>query len=120
LKNQAAQIIEDAKKAAKNLIDKATAETRNVVDVIVLQYESYKNIPDAEKRLINYGIGLREAIVETLKDLGVAGERRDLGEVDERGEPPPVLELVWKRADRRAEQKNERINVPNNTPGMGR
>lgn len=119
LKDQAAQIIANATKTAKGIIATATEETRNIVEVIANHYESFKGASTAEKQLLNNVIGLREAVEETLEDLGIANERRDLGEVDENGDPPPVLELVLKRADRRTKRKNDRINVPHRTPGMG-
>ena len=53
--------------------------------------------------------GMREAVTETLTQLGVADQRPDVGERDEKGDPPPVLELVFSRADRKAKQLNNEL-----------
>lgn len=119
LKEQAGNIIEDAKKAAENIIKRAKAEVRDVVKVIAGHYESFKNVSTAEKQLVNNVVGLREAVTETLTELGIADQRPDLGETNETGDPPPVLELIFQRASRRTARKNELINVPNNTLGLG-
>jgi DNA-binding transcriptional regulator/RsmH inhibitor MraZ len=52
--------------------------------------------------------------------MGIADQTVELGEVDETGRAPSVLELIFRRADRRTADKNKRINIPNNTPGIGR
>lgn len=92
---------------------------RDVVKVIAGHYESFKNVSTAEKQLVNNVVGLREAVTETLTELGIADQRPDLGETNETGDPPPVLELIFQRASRRTARKNELINVPNNTLGLG-
>lgn len=119
LKEQAGQIMEDARKMAKDIIAKATAETRNIVVAIANQYDNFKRVSTAEKQLINREAALREAVTETLNDLGIADQETDIGEAEETGRAPSVRQLIFRRADRRAADKNKQINIPNNTPGMG-
>lgn len=120
LKEQAGKILADARASAEKIIQDAKTEARNVVEVILHHYEKLKDVPTAQKQLINNVVGLREVVRETLAELKMADQTPDLGERDEKGDPPPVLELIWRRAKRRTERKNELINVPNNTPGLGR
>lgn len=115
LKEQAGQIIEDARKLAKAIIAKATAETGNIVVAIANQYENFKRTSTAEKQLINREAALREAVTETLNDLGIADQETGIGEAEETGRAPSVLQLIFRRADRRAADKNKRINIPDNT-----
>lgn len=119
LKEQAGEIIEKAQKLAKDIIAKATAETRNIVVAIANQYENFKRSSTAEKQLINKETGLREALTETLTDLGIADQTADIDEADEMGRPLSVLQLIFRRADQRAADKNKRINIPDNTPRLG-
>lgn len=119
LKEQAGEIIEKAQKLAREIIAKATEQTRTVVEAIENQYANFKRASTTEKQLINKEAGLREAVTETLTDLGIAGQTPDLGEVDEKGDPVSVLQLIFRRADRRAADKNKRINIPNNNPRLG-
>lgn len=119
MRKQAGQIIEKAQKLATDIITKATEQARTVIEAIENQYANFKRASTAEKQLINKEIGLREAVTETLTDLGIADQRAETGETDETGRPLSVLQLIFRRADRRAADKNKRINIPNNTPGMG-
>lgn len=119
LKEQAGQIIEDARKMAKDIIATATAETRNIVVAIANQYDNFKRASTAEKQLINREVALREAVTETLSDLGIADQATDIGAADETGRAPSVLQLIFRRADRRTTDKNKRINIPDNTPRPG-
>ena len=57
----------------------------------------------------NHLDGINSAVRETLIQLGVAEQRPDVGEIDENGDPPPVLELVFSRAKRKADQLNNEL-----------
>lgn len=73
------------------------------------EIERARTFPEPLTQMQNMMKGMREAISETLTQLGLADQRPDVGEVDENGDPPPVLELVFKRADRKAKKLNKEL-----------
>ena len=70
-----------------------------------------RKFPEPLMQMQNMMTGMREAITETLTQIGVADRCFDVGEVDEKGDPPPVLELVFSRADRKAKQLNKELTA---------
>lgn len=79
-----------------------------------------RKFPEPLMQMQNMMKGIREAITETLTQIGVADQCPDVGEVDEKGDPPPVLELVFSRADRKAKQLNKELTarLAPSGPGM--
>ena len=73
------------------------------------EIERARTFPEPLMQMQNVMKGMREAVTETLTQLGVADQRPDVGERDEKGDPPPVLELVFSRADRKAKQLNNEL-----------
>lgn len=73
------------------------------------EVERARTFPEPLMQMQNVVKGLREAITETLTQLGVANQRPDVGEVDENGDPPPVLELVFTRAARKGKSLNNEL-----------
>ena len=59
--------------------------------------------------LCNRADATNQAVSETLNQLGIADQRPDVGEKDENGDPPPVLELVFSRPNRKAKQLNNEL-----------
>lgn len=110
--------LEALKKQGEKIIENAKTEARRAAQTIVDAWPEFKAVPEPFRQAANNVIALREAISETLQQLGIANKRPDLGERDPEGDPPPVLDLIFKRADHKARQKNELVNT--NTPGMGR
>ena len=78
--------------------------------------------PEPLAQMKNNLDGLREAVSETLRQLGVADQRPDVGERDAKGDPPPVLELVFTRAARKTKALNAelvaRLGYDRGGPGM--
>jgi len=70
-----------------------------------------RKFPEPLMQMQNMMTGMREAITETLTQIGVADKRLDVGELDEKGDPPPVLKLVFSRADRKAKQLNKELTA---------
>lgn len=114
LQAQAADIFEDARKKADAYWEKVKTDALTTMNVMLAEWPAFAKVPEPFKQAINNFMGLREAITETLQELGLANTTPDLGELDEKGDPPPLLELVFKRAGRKAEAKNEllRVNQP--------
>ena len=85
------------------------------------EIERARTFPEPLMQMQNIMKGMREAITETLTQIGVADQCPDVGEVDEKGDPPPVLELVFSRADRKAKQLNKELTarLAPSVPGMG-
>lgn len=75
------------------------------------EIEHARKFPEPLTQMQNAMNGMREAVIETLTQLGVAGQRPDVGELDENGDPPPVLDLVFTRADRKAKKLNNELAV---------
>ena len=75
------------------------------------EIERARGYPEPLMQMQNINNALREAVKETLIQLGVANQRPDVGEVDEKGDPPPVLELVFSRAERKAKKLNNELAV---------
>jgi len=73
------------------------------------EVERARNAPEGLQQMQNYLDATRSAVRETLTQLGVAEQRPDVGETDENGDPPPVLELVFSRAKRKANQLNSEL-----------
>lgn len=73
------------------------------------EIERARTYPEPLMQMQNIMKGMREAVAETLTQLGIADQRPDLGEVDKDGDPPPVLELVFTRADRKAKKLNNEL-----------
>lgn len=70
-----------------------------------------RKFPEPLMQMQNMMKGMREAITETLTQIGVANQRLDVGEVDEKGDPLPVLELVFTRANRKAKHLNKELTA---------
>ncbi len=119
LRAEAETIMADARKQAKEYWDKVRAETVNLMRATAAEWADFVKVPEPFRQAVNNVVSLREAITETLQQLGLASRRSDLGERDETGEPPPVLELIFRRADRKAKAKNELIRT-NERNGPGR
>jgi chromosome segregation ATPase len=73
------------------------------------EVERARNAPEGLQQMQNHLNATRSAVKETLTQLGIADKRHDLGETDESGDPPPVLELVFSRARRKANQLNNEL-----------
>ena len=73
------------------------------------EVERARTFPEPLMQMQNVVKGLREAVTETLTQLGVADQRPDVGEVDENGDPPPVLELVFTRAAQKGKSLNNEL-----------
>lgn len=73
------------------------------------EVERARTFPEPLMQMQNVVTGLREAIAETLTQLGVADQRPDVGEVDKNGDPPPVLELVFTRAAQKGKSLNNEL-----------
>jgi len=114
LKTDAKKIMDDARIQAREYWDIIRAETVNLMKETIAEWGTFAKVPEPFKRALNNAASLREAITETLQQLDFASQRPDLGERDETGERPTVLELVFRRADRKARAKNEllRTNEP--------
>jgi hypothetical protein len=110
-------VLADLKVQAKEFIEQTKAEATAAARFITDNWPAFEKVSDPVKQAMNNVLGLREAIAETLRDLGIANQRPDLGEKGPDGDPPPVLELVMTRADRKAQRKNEL--TAQKTPGMG-
>ena len=73
------------------------------------QIEIARTYPEPLMQMQNALDATDEAIKETLMQLGVADKRPDVGVLDENGDPPPVLELVFSRRDAKAKQRNKEL-----------
>ncbi len=84
------------------------------------EIERARTYPEPLMQMQNFVKSMREAITETLTQIGIADQRPDVGEVDENGDPPPILELVFKRADRKAKKLNNELanRLGRSGPGM--
>ncbi len=69
--------------------------------------EYARSVPEPLQQLQNHIDSLKDAVRDTLTQIGVANQQIDLGEYDEKGEPPPVLELVFSRANRKTKELNQ-------------
>lgn len=78
-----------------------------------------QTFPEPLMQMQNVLDATREAVSETLTQLGIADKRVDVGERDEKGDPPPVLELVFSRAARKAKQLNKELAARLGPPGPG-
>jgi len=118
---QAAEIIAGAKAQASKITKNAIEEGRRAVQIIADGWPGYAAADENYKQLMNQLLGLREAVTQTFGQLlvkfGATGERIDLGERDENGDPPPVHDLVMERGKRSAKRKNELLMGNDNTPG---
>ena len=111
-------VLSGLKAQAREFVEQTKAEATAAARFITDNWPAFEKVSDPVKQAMNNVLGLREAIAETLRDLGIADQRPNLGETGPDGDPPPVLELVMSRADRKARRKNEL--TAQNTPGMGR
>jgi hypothetical protein len=75
------------------------------------EIERARTYPEPLMQMQNINDALRAAVRETLTQLGVADQRPDVGEVDKNGDPPPVLELVFSRAERKAKKLNNELTA---------
>ena len=75
------------------------------------EIERARTFPEPLMQMQNILDATNQAIRETLTQLGVADQRPDVGEKDENGDPPPVLELVFSRANRKAKQLNNELTA---------
>jgi DNA repair exonuclease SbcCD ATPase subunit len=73
------------------------------------EIERARTFPEPLMQMQNILDATNQAVRETLTQLGVADQRPDVGEKDENGDPPPVLELVFTRANRKAKQLNNEL-----------
>jgi DNA repair exonuclease SbcCD ATPase subunit len=89
---------------ALDLFDRIRALTRLNDEI-----ERARTYPEPLVQVQNILNSTRDAITETLTQLGLAQQRPDVGEVDENGDPPPVLDLVFKRAERKAQKLNKEL-----------
>ncbi len=71
--------------------------------------EQLHGYPEPLKQMENNLNALQDAVRDTLVQLGVADQRTDVGVCDENGDPPPVLELIFTRAARKAKRLNQEL-----------
>ena len=71
--------------------------------------DNIRGYPELVTQQQNIITAHQQAIKETLTELGVADQRPDVGEKDENGDPPPVLELVFSRANRKSKDLNNEL-----------
>ncbi len=71
--------------------------------------ERARRVPQPIQQMQNNFDALRESITEILTALGIADKRIDFDEEHANGEPPPVLELVFSRAERKANRLNNEL-----------
>ena len=73
------------------------------------EVERARNAPEGLQQMQNHLDATNSAVRETLTQLGIADQRPDVGETDENGDPPQVLQLVFSRAKRKANQLNNEL-----------
>ncbi len=71
--------------------------------------EQFHGFPEPLKQMENNLTAMQDAVSETLTELGIADQRPDVGKKNEKGDPPPVLELVFTRAAQKARQLNQEL-----------
>jgi len=117
LREQADGILKRARLEAASLISEAKAKAHEIAQDVLLAWPEFERVPLPFRRARNQ----YSALLEIVKELFAKTDLRDLSayrdqvrpeEHTEGGDPPPALDLVMDRAQKRTDNKHDLLNTP--------
>lgn len=121
MRSQADEILQNAKAQAEELVRNAKAEATKIASDVFSAWPQFERVPDAFKQAWNHYVGLNEVVKEFFERMDLSNDAKYRAQVqpDEEtseGDPPPALDLILARSEKRIRKKNDLL-LENNPKG---